>query len=135
MNNLPASTIYAALRKLGRQAHVTQEGVMQYQDGPPPSEEAFAAAVAAVQSRRIISAAQFGALFTDAEKHEIFRRSSLSANTSPTAPHFAKLHFRFAQLQTVESDSEELVQTLNLLESTGVINAARRAAIAAFQAP
>ena len=93
------------------------------------------AAVEAVKNRKTISTQGFAALFTNAEKHDIYRRASLTVASSPNAPLFAGLQYRFMQLGSVRSDADELVQTLAFLEQTGVINQARRLRIAAFLPP
>ena len=133
---IPASTLYAVLEKLGRTGRVSQTGEIHYLDGSPaPSEAEWQAALEVVQSRKIITAARFEQLFTEGEKHDIFRRASQSINTSALAPKFAALQYRFRTLGSVYSDSAELQQTLAFLEQTGVITAARRARIAAFLPP
>lgn len=127
---------YHVLEKLGRKGRVNAQMQVTYTDAlPPPTEQDWAAAEAAVRARKVITASKFEALFTEGEKHDIFRRASQSANTSPLAPKFATLQYRFAKLEQVRSDSTELAMTLEFLFATGVINSARRARIAAFLPP
>ncbi len=121
---------------MGRTADVSPDGDITFTDGlPPPSDQEWAAQVAANKARRTVTRARFLQCFTTAEKHDIFRRASLAAGNSPAAPEFAALMFWLITADRIASDDAELAAALNLMEATGMINRTRRNRIAEFKRP
>ena len=121
---------------MGRTADVSAEGEVTFTDGlPEPTDQAWQEKISASKARRSITRARFLQCFTQAEKHDIFRRASLAVGNSPAAPEFAALMFWLITADRVSSDDAELNAALALLESSGVINRARKTRIAEFKRP
>lgn len=124
--------LLAVARKLQKTLNFA-DGITPVWSEPAPTEAEIQAAAAAVLSARVISRAEFMALFSPQEIHDIQRRAAQSAGTSATAPAVANVWAHFVAVSSIHSDSADLAQGLAVLLAAGLLTQARANQVAKFE--